>query len=123
MKTIKIGIMPLEEYKKRTIAIAKGEYVPKKNEPKLWFSSLESASQVLSSKNQELLNTIRVEKPKSLTELEALTGRRSSNLSRTLKTMEKFGLVKLKKEKRNLVPEVVACSFEIAVKLQSHSCC
>lgn len=27
--TIKVGIMPLEKYKKRTISIAKGEYKPK----------------------------------------------------------------------------------------------
>ena len=37
--TIKVGIMSKAQYKKRTIAIAKGEYVPKKNEPKVWFES------------------------------------------------------------------------------------
>jgi hypothetical protein len=29
-KVVKIGIMPLEDFKKRTIAIAKGEFKPKK---------------------------------------------------------------------------------------------
>ncbi len=31
---VKVGIMPLAEFKKRTIAIAKGEYKPKKLNPK-----------------------------------------------------------------------------------------
>jgi len=31
-KTIKVGIMSMNQYKKRTIAIAKGEYIPKKDE-------------------------------------------------------------------------------------------
>ncbi len=39
---IKIGIMPREDYKQRTIAIAKGAYTPKGNEPKVWFESLQS---------------------------------------------------------------------------------
>jgi predicted transcriptional regulator len=55
---IKIGIMSKEQYKKRTIAIAKGEYVPMQDEPKVWFESLQSMSQILSSQNQELLKVI-----------------------------------------------------------------
>ncbi len=29
-KVVKVGIMPFEDFKKRTIAIAKGQYKPKK---------------------------------------------------------------------------------------------
>jgi len=45
-KIIKVGIMSKEQYKKRTIAIAKGEYIPKKDEPKVWFESIKSLSQI-----------------------------------------------------------------------------
>ena len=37
---LKVGIMPKEQYRKRTIAIAKGAYIPKHSEPKVWFESL-----------------------------------------------------------------------------------
>ena len=44
-------------------------------------------------RNRELLALIAREKPDSLTELTTLAGRNKSNLSRTLKTMSRYGLV------------------------------
>ena len=79
-KVLKVGIISREGYRKRTIAIAKGEYKPRRDEPKVWFESLQSVAQVLSSENQRLLKTIVEQKPNSLKELEAVTGRKSSNL-------------------------------------------
>ncbi len=46
---MKVGIISKEEYRQRTIAIAKGEYVAKNGEPKIWFESLQSMAQVLSN--------------------------------------------------------------------------
>lgn len=112
-KTIKVGIMPLKEYKKRTIAIAKGEYIPKKDEPKIWFESLKSMAQILSSENQELLRVILDKQPQSLSELELLTGRAKSNLSRTLKTLQRYGIVELTKMKNTIIPEVKATNFKV----------
>ncbi|MSP32001.1 MAG: hypothetical protein EXR03_04155, partial [Pseudolabrys sp.] len=48
-KTLKVGIASLEEMKKRTIAIARGEMKPAKDDPKVWFTSPESFAKVLSS--------------------------------------------------------------------------
>jgi len=112
-KTVYIGIMSREAYKQRTFAIAKGEYRERKNEPKIWFESLNSMAQVLSSENRELLRLILEKKPASLSELENLTGRKKSNLSRTLKTLERYGIVELHKEKNRLVPEVKATDFRV----------
>ncbi len=112
-KTVYVGIMSKEAYKERTMAIARGEYVPKKHEPKIWFESLRSMAQVLSNENRQLLKTILHRKPKSLAELEAMTGRKKSNLSRTLKTLERYGIVKLHKEKNRTVPEVLATEFRV----------
>lgn len=56
-KTLTIGILSKADYIKRTIAIAKGEYKPKEDEPKVWFESIKSVVQVLSNENQELLKT------------------------------------------------------------------
>ena len=110
---VKIGIMSKEQYKKRTIAIAKGEYVPKKDEPKVWFESLQSMSQILSSQNQELLKVIIEKQPQSLKELGILTGRAKPNLSRTLKTLEQYGIVALEKVNNALVPTVKATRFSV----------
>jgi len=112
-KTMKVGIITKTEYMRRTIAIAKGEYVPKKTEPKIWFESLKSMSQVLSTENQHLLKLIIQHKPRSITELEEITSRRKSNLCRTLKTLEKYGIVDLPKVKGQVVPKVKATDFKV----------
>ena len=103
-KMMKIGIMSKENYKQRTIAIAKGEYRPKQNDPKIWFESMESLGQVLSGQNQKLLRLINERHPASLVELETLSGRKKSNLSRTLKTLSSYGIVDLVKEKGMVRP-------------------
>lgn len=112
-KTLYVGIMNKADYIKRTISIAKGEYKPKADEPKVWFESIKSLAQILSNENQELLKIIDDKHPRSLTELEALSGRKKSNLSRTLKTLERYGIVQLHKEKNNLIPTVQATDFRV----------
>ena len=97
MKTLRIGIASLADMKACTMAVARGELKLRADEPKLWFTSIESLARVLSDKNRLLLNLIIEQQPKSLAELEALSGRAKSNLSRTLKNMERFGLVELVK--------------------------
>lgn len=113
MKTIRVGIMSLDEYKKRTIAIARGEYKIKKDEPKVWFESIKSMAQILSNENQAMLKVILENHPQSLKELETLTGRAKSNLSRTLKTLERYGIVELHKKNNTLVPKVLATNFKV----------
>lgn len=66
MKTLKVGIASYEEMKSRSLAIARGEYKPKRGEPKVWFLSLESFAKVLSDRNRMLLKTIAVEQLRSL---------------------------------------------------------
>ena len=97
MKTLRIGIASLAVMKARTLAIARGALKPGADEPKLWFTSIESLARVLSDKNRGLLDLIIERQPNSLAELEALSGRAKSNLSRTLKSMQRFGLVELLK--------------------------
>ncbi|MDY0263543.1 MarR family transcriptional regulator [Syntrophotalea acetylenica] len=114
-----IGIMAQPEYRKRTIAIARGEYIPAAHEPKIWFESLQSMAQVLSNENQKLLKIIIDNQPQSLKELETLSGRSKSNLSRTLKTLEHYGIVETHKNARHLIPTVKATDFRIEFGLGS----
>jgi predicted transcriptional regulator len=120
-KKVKVGIMPLDKFKKQTIAIAKGEYKPKWDEPKIWFSSMKSLANILSEKNQKLLRLIIDIQPQSVSELEPLTGRKANNLLRTLRTMENYGFVKLIKGKKGnrgripLLPKVIYNMADIEI--------
>lgn len=106
-RVVKVGIATYEQQKARLMAIARGEYKPAPDEPKIWFSSIESFAQVLSTKNQLLLELIAGAEPASVAELESLSGRKGPNLSRTLKTLAGFGLVDLQRHGRTLVPRAV----------------
>ena len=67
MKTIVIGVMSQEQIRARAIAIAKGEYKPRPDEPKIWFTSMKSVAEVLSDQNRALLKVIRETNPDSMT--------------------------------------------------------
>lgn len=108
MKTLKIGILPYEEIKARTLAIARGELKPTKDDPKVWLPSTETLGRILSGPNRALLGEIARSKPRTMSELAERTGRKLSNLSRTLKTMERYGLVTLEKRSDGTVTPVVS---------------
>lgn len=113
MKKIIIGIMSQDEIRKRVLDIARGDYTPKRNEPKVWFPSMKSVAEVLSDQNRALLKMIAEMQPESLTELAEAAGRQTSNLSRTLKMMERYGFVELKKKNKTVKPVAKATEFEI----------
>lgn len=113
MKRIVIGVAPQDKIRARAIAIAKGEYKPKPGEPKIWFTSMRSVASVLSDSNRALLKIIEGTAPNSLAELARTTGRQPSNLSRTLKTMERYGLVSLAREQQRVRPVTTATEFTI----------
>ena len=104
---MKVGIASYEAFKARTMAIARGEVTPGGDEPKVWFPSMESFARVLSARNRALLAVIVEMHPESLQALAERTGRKVSNLSRTLRTMERYGFVSLHKGVRGRIrPEV-----------------
>ena len=118
MKTLKIGIAGYDQMEARTMAIADGELKPVKGEREVWFTSVESLAKVLSQRNRELLSLIAREQPASLTQLAGLSGRKKSNLSRTLKTMSQYGFVELKQGRRGaLMPRVPYDQVSLHVSL------
>jgi predicted transcriptional regulator len=106
MKTLRIGIASYEQMKARTRAIAHGKHRREAGEPRVWFTSLESLAKVLSAGNRDLLRMIAKTAPESLQDLAETAGREKSNLSRTLKTMEHYGLVHLERKQGRLIPRV-----------------
>lgn len=113
MKTVTIGILPQNKMRERVLAIAKGEYKPDPSEPKIWFTSMRSLAEVLSDENRALLKIIQETNPESISSLAVLTGRKPSNLSRTLKTMSNYGLVEMRREKNHVRPIAMATEFQI----------
>jgi len=121
MKTLLIGIASYKRMKERTLEIARGEHKVGRDEPKVWFTSIESFARVLSDRNRELLNLIHEQQPDSLAELAEMSGRQKSNLSRTLKTMEHYGLVNLKiGPKGRLVPHVPYSHIKLDMSIAPH---
>lgn len=110
---VTVGIMSKEAYVKRTIAIAKGEYKPQKEEPTIWFDSLRSMAEALNDDNRALLRLIIEKKPQSITELGDLSGRKKSNLSKTIRMLENYGIVRTQINKNKKVPTVNATSFRV----------
>jgi predicted transcriptional regulator len=118
MTTLRVGIASYEEMKARTLAVARGERRIGSGEPKVWFTSTESFSKVLSARNRELLRVIADRAPHSLEKLAEITGRAKSNLSRTLRTMEQYGLVRLDRDERGrITPKVIYDRVELDVPL------
>jgi len=117
MTTLKVGIADYEEMKARTMRIARGEEKPAPGDPKVWFPSMESFAQILSMGNRELLRVIDEQAPGSLEELAEITGRAKSNLSRTLKKMVSYGLVRMEKDGRRHAPRVIHDRVELDLPL------
>ena len=123
MKTLKVGISTYAEMKARTLAVAHGEYRVA-DEPRVWFTSTESFTKLLSAGNRELLRIISESAPVSIEELAQLTGRAKSNLSRTLKTMAGYGLIRLEPGARGrIAPKVTYERIELVLPItRAHKC-
>ena len=110
---IRIGILPQSQIRDRALAIARGEFRPRADDPKVWFTSMRSLAEVLSDDNRALLRVIRESNPESVAALAAATGRAPGNVSRTLRTMSHYGIVEMRREQRRVRPVVHATQFEI----------
>lgn len=105
-----------QEFKDHTLAVARGERKVAPREPKIWcepveagehiegaaehevqFASLEAGAKLLSAKNRVLLRAIAEQRPRSITELAALTGRAEQNVLRTLNKLAAAGIIRLDK--------------------------
>jgi predicted transcriptional regulator len=117
-KALRVGIAPRTEIMRYMIDVGTGRRRRSADDPDIWFSSVESFAKVLSEKNRALLSLIADKRPNSIDALAAASGRAKSNLSRTLRTMERYGLVRLEKGKgRKLRPVVTFGRVELSLKV------
>lgn len=80
---------------------------PAKGDPKVWLLSTDTLGPILSGPNRALLAEIARSKPRTMSELAERTGRKPSNLPRTPRTMERHGLVELRKRSDGTVAPLV----------------
>ncbi|MCS3432062.1 MarR family transcriptional regulator [Klebsiella sp. BIGb0407] len=111
-----IGVMPEEQIRKRMLSIVTGEHKPESGEPKIWFTSINAIGQILSNDNIALLRLIDEQKPETITELAERVGRKKSNLSVTLKTLQSYGFVRLEKQGKSVKPIALFTDFDIQIK-------
>jgi predicted transcriptional regulator len=117
-KVLRVAIAPREAIMRHTRDIGAGRRRRATNDPDVWFTSVESFAKVLSEKNRALLALIAERRPESIDALATESGRAKSNLSRTLRTMERYGLVRLEKgDGRKLRPVVTFGQVELRLKV------
>jgi predicted transcriptional regulator len=117
-KTLKIGIAPRQAIARYTRDVVAGRRRRSADDPDVWFTSVESFAKVMSDRNRGLLTLIAERRPESIDALAAASGRAKSNLSRTLATMARYGLVRLEKgEGRRLRPVVTFERVELKLNL------
>lgn len=115
MKHMKFGIASVPEQRTRSLAIAAGTRQRGPEEPNVWFPSVSAMARVLSDENMALLKVIREQRPISMDALAKVVGKQATNVSRSLHLMEQYGLVRLIKHGRTVVPE--ATSEHVTVNL------
>jgi predicted transcriptional regulator len=117
-KTLKVGIAPREIIARYTRDIVAGRRRRSIDDPDIWFTSVESFAKILSERNRSLLALIAERRPDSIDALAAASGRAKGNLSRTLRTMVQYGLLRLQKgEGRKLKPIVTFEKVELRLNL------
>ena len=117
-KTLKIGIAPRQAIARYTRDVVAGRRRRSAEDPDVWFTSVESFAKVMSDRNRGLLALIAERRPESIDALAVVSGRAKSNLSRTLATMARYGLVRLEKgEGRRLRPVVTFERVELKLNL------
>ncbi len=117
-RILKVGIAPRAAVFQYMRDVVAGRRRRSAADPDIWFSSVESFAKVLSEKNRALLALIAVQRPDSIEALATRSGRAKSNLSRTLRTMERYGLVRLEKgHGRKLKPVVTFGRVELRLKV------
>ena len=97
-------VQDIKSLREEMKAVARGDRKAPADAARVSFNSIEAVVRLLTPENRHLLAVIRDRAPKSIAELARLTGRKSSNLSRTLAKLEAAGFVRLRSVRNQKVP-------------------
>lgn len=86
-------IKSIDQIREEMLAIARGEVEPAPDRPKVTFVSATALTHVLTPENRKILGHILRDKPASVSDLMALTGKTQPNVSRALGLLERAGFI------------------------------
>ncbi|MCG3744969.1 transcriptional regulator [Vibrio cincinnatiensis] len=109
----RIGIVSEDTIRKYMINVVTGSVQSSEDIPKLWFTSLDEVSKVLSRKNIELMLLIAKEQPHNLTELANISKIDICELSNTINVLSSKGFVRIEKQGTASRPIALFFDFEI----------
>ena len=112
---MKVKIQSHADLRKEMKAVASGKQAAPKDAGAPSVESVETLLRLLTPKNRELLAIIRDRKPRSIAELAEMTGRKPSNVTRTLGKLEAIGFVRMKTVKHRKVPTAAVRAFRISI--------
>jgi predicted transcriptional regulator len=112
---IRYKIQSLDGLEAEMLAVARGEKPAPSDAALPSFESVDVLIRLLTPENRRLLKTIRDARPRSIAELERLTGRKGPNLLRTLGKLAAIGLVQLREEGRRTVPTVLVGKLRVEI--------
>ena len=112
---MKVKIQSHADLRKEMKAVASGKQAAPKDAGGTSVESVETLLRLLTPKNRELLAIIRDRKPRSITELAEMTGRKPPNVTRTLGKLEAIGFVRMKTVKHRKVPTAAVRAFRISI--------
>ena len=96
MTMLKVGIADMHERREQMMRIVRGEAPREPNAPKLWFSTVESFVNTLSTGHGEFLREIvEVHVSVSLNELSRMTGQKRSDFGGMLNKLAEMGLIEM----------------------------
>ena len=110
-----IGLASPREMRSRLAAAARGE-AGHADAPRLWMS-VDALMRLLTPENRDLLAMVARERPRSVSDLAARSGRDQGNLSRTLDRLEQAGLIRLVADGREKRPELLCRHLRIELDL------
>jgi predicted transcriptional regulator len=115
----KYKVQNLRSLREEMKAVARGERGGPADARKPSFNSVDAVVRLLTPENRQLLAIIRDRKPRSVTELVAMSGRAQPNLTRTLAKLASAGFITMKAVGRRKAPSVAI--KKIVVEIDPYS--
>lgn len=109
----------LNEFKETYERLRQGKKV-RKRMGEVYFENLAAVRNILTEERLKLLKTIRQEKPKSIYKLAKLVGRDFKNVNQDVHMLAELGIVQLVKGKKlraSLTPELVYDNIEVSIAI------
>jgi len=118
MTTLKVGIASYEQMKARTLAIARGKQRARRYDPKSGSRRWRALRKFSQTATAPFWPSSRKSNLPRWPNFQSSPARAKSNLSRTLKTMERYGFVQLcQGQGRKIVPGVLYSAIALAVPI------